>query len=177
MNIIGNKVILRALSPDDNEMLLELINDPETEALIGGKSWPVSREHQYKWLMEQNGNDTVLRCAIADKDTNEAKGTLILNEIDRQNGTAEIHIKLAKDGARGKGYGTDAVKVAVNYAFAEMRLHCIYAHVLSNNVVSQKMFEKCGFEKEGILRHRVFKRGKYIDILSYSILSEMHTHE
>ena len=172
MNIYGDKIFLRALESKDNEMLLELINDPETEAVIGGKSWPVSMQHQAKWLSEQDGNNSVFRCAIADKHSLDSVGTLILDDIDRLNGTAQIHIKMAKNGARRKGFGTDAVKTAVNYAFKEMRLHCIYANILSTNTISQHMFEKCGFKREGLLRHRVFKGGTYIDVLSYSILSE-----
>lgn len=172
MNIYGDKIILRALEPKDNDMLLELINDPETEAVIGGKSWPISMQNQEKWLNNQTGNNAVFRCAIADRNSKETVGTLILDEIDRQNGKAQLHIKIAKNGTRGKGYGTDAVKTAVNYAFMEMRLHCIYAHILSHNTISQRMFEKCGFLREGILRHRVFKGGSYIDVYSYSIIDK-----
>ncbi len=171
MNIYGEHVILRALEPDDNDMLLELINDPETESVIGGKSWPTSMQHQRKWLAEQEDNNTVFRCAIISKESNDAIGTLILNEINWQNGTAQIHIKMAKNGVRGKGYGTDAVRTAVNYSFDEMRLHCIYAYILDTNEVSRHMFEKCGFKPEGILHDRVYKGGRYIDLHSYYILS------
>lgn len=52
-----------------------------------------------------------------------------------------------------------------------MRLNCIYATIISYNYVSIRMLEKCGFEKEGILRERVFKGGKFIDLLEYSILN------
>ena len=171
MNIYGNLIVLRALEPEDNSMLLELINDPETESMIGGKSWPVSALQQSQWL-ERQTNDNVFRCAIADRKSNAALGTLIINDIDRQNGTAQIHIKMAKAEGRGKGYGTDAIRTGVEYAFKEMRLHCIYAIVLSTNVISQRLFTKCGFKQEGILRSRSFKGGKYVDAYSYSILPE-----
>lgn len=172
MNIYGERIVLRALKPEDNDMLLELINDPETEALIGGKTWPISMQHQVKWLSEQESNTAIFRCAIAERKSDNALGTIILNEIDYQNGTAQIHIKLAKkSGVRGNGYGTEALKVAVKYAFEEMRLHCIYANILSYNSVSQHLFEKCGFKREGILRDRAYKGGSYMDVYSYSILS------
>ncbi len=60
----------------------------------------------------------------------------------------------------------------VNYAFDELRLHCIYARVNDYNLPSRKMFEKCGFKKEGILRGRFYKQGKYVDVFSYSVLKE-----
>ena len=171
MNIYGEKIVLRAIEPEDNSMLLELINDPETEMMLGGSSWPVSRETQMRWYSKQENSSTVFRCIIANKDNNKPLGTLILNEIDQRNGVGHIHIKMAKDEARGKGYGTDAVNTLVRFAFQELRLNCIFANILSYNIASVKLFEKCGFHRDGILRARVFKKGKYIDEFSYSRLA------
>jgi len=60
--------------------------------------------------------------------------------------------------------------LTVEYAFNELRLNCIYAHINSYNENSQKLFEKCGFEQEGLQRNRVYKEGNYHDVYSYSIL-------
>ena len=95
-------------------------------------------------------------------------GTIILSNIDMKNGTAEVHVKLAVANNRGKGYGTDAVNTIVKYAFNEMRLNCIYAEILEYNQPSIKLFEKCGFKKEGTLCSRIYKGGKYINLMSFS---------
>ena len=172
MNIYGENVILRAISVEDTELLMGLINDAETERMLGGSSFPVSKEGQEKWIVAQTGRTDVLRCIIALKENNEGVGTVILSNIDIKNGVAEVHIKMDKCRGRGKGYGSDALETIVNYAFNEMRLNCIYANVLEYNTISQKLFEKCGFRKDGILRSRVFKGGSYIDVISYSRLKE-----
>ena len=171
MNIYGEKIVLRAIEPEDNSMLLELINDPETEMMLGGSSWPASMDSQMKWYSKLENTPSVLRCIIADKEDNKPLGTLILNEIDQRNGVGHIHIKMAKGAARGKGYGTDAINALVQFVFQEMRLNCIFANILSYNTASVKLFEKCGFKRDGILRARVFKQGKYIDEYSYSRLA------
>lgn len=172
MNIYGEKVLLRAIEPGDNALLLEMINDPDTERMLGGASFPVSKVGQAKWLDDQMSGNNILRCIVADRNAPEqGLGTVILSDIDQKNGVAQVHVKLAASG-RGKGYGTDTLKALVNYAFMQMRLHCVYAHVLSYNEPSQKLFQKCGFQKEGVLRARVFKDGSYVDIISYSILNE-----
>lgn len=170
MFIYGDNVVLRAVEENDNAMLLSLINDPDTEMMLGGSSWPVSEAEQLKWFEMQERNRDVLRCVVALKDDGKAIGTLILSDIDQKNGTAQIHIKMSKDGGRGKGYGTDAVKTLVKYAFTELRLNCIYATILSYNDISVRLFNKCGFEREGILKSRIFKGGKYVDLYAYSIL-------
>ena len=172
MNIYGENVVLRAMEPSDGAVLLELINDPKTERMLGGSSFPVSEIGQTKWIAEQTERKDVLRCIVADRHTPEkAIGTVILSDIDYKNGVAQVHIKLAAIG-RGKGYGSDALKALVDYAFRQLRLNCIYAQVLSYNELSQRLFNRCGFKKEGILRARAYKDGNYVDVISYSIIND-----
>lgn len=172
MNIQGKNVVLRAISMKDANLLMQLINDAETEKMLGGSSYPVSLEEQEKWIVAQTGRNDVLRCIVALKENEEGIGTVILSDIDTKNGVAQVHIKMDKQRGRGKGYGSDALNTIVNYAFGEMRLNCIYADVLEYNTVSQKLFEKCGFHRDGVLRSRVFKGGRYINVVSFSRLKE-----
>lgn len=172
MNIYGNKIVLRAISREDNALLLELINDPETERMLGGGSFPVSAEGQAKWIEAQSGRTDVLRCIVAPKEApQDGMGTVILSDIDSKNGTAQVHIKLSAS-SRGKGYGADALKTVVDYAFGYLRLYCVYAYVLEYNEASKKLFSRCGFQKEGRLRARAYKDGAYIDYISYSVLKD-----
>lgn len=172
MNIYGEKTVLRAIELADKSLLLELINDPNTEKMLGGSSFPVSEAGQEKWIADQIGRDDVLRCIVADRNNpDQGIGTVILSDIDQKNGVAQVHVKLTAT-CHNKGYGSDAVKTLVNYAFKEMRLNCVYAHVLSYNEPSQNLFRKCGFRKEGILRARAYKDGTYVDAISYSILKD-----
>ena len=174
MIIHGDKVVLRAVEESDNAMLLSLINDPDTEMMLGGSSWPVSEAEQLKWFEHQERSKDVLRCIVALQEDEKAIGTIILSDIDQKNATGHIHIKMSKDGGRGKGYGTDAVNTMVRYAFEELRLNCIYANILFYNEASIKLFERCGFKRDGVLRQRVFKKGKFIDMLAYSkIISDL----
>ena len=170
MNIYGEKIILRGIETTDNELLFDLVNDPDTEKMLGGTSWPVSKSEQFKWFERQESRPDILRCIVAVKETSNPVGTIILSDIDSKNGTAQIHIKMAKASGRGKGYGTDAVTTIVNYAFNELRLNCIYAKVLSYNSISIRLFEKCGFQKDGVLRARIYKGGNFVDVIEYSIL-------
>lgn len=178
MNLQGENIILRAMGMQDAQLLFDMINDPDTERMLGGSSFPVSKESQNRWIEEQKNRKDILRCIVAVKeDMEHGLGTVILSDIDSKNGVAQVHIKMAKGQGRGKGYGTDALKTIVHYAFNELRLNCIYADVLEYNIPSQRLFEKCGFKKDGVLRSRVFKNGKYIDVFTYSILKSDINHE
>ncbi len=171
MNIIGENIILRAIELSDKEILKEIINDGETEYLIGGWSFPVSDLEQEEWIRSLTPSEHIFRCMIVDKHDNTTVGTTSLAEIDYKNGKAELHGKLAKD-IRHKGYGIDMTRTMVKYAFDELRLHCVFGQILSHNTASIKMVESCGWQKEGTLRGRVYKKGRYHDVYVYSILNE-----
>ena len=171
MYIYGEKVVLRAVEASDNEMLLSLINDPDTEMMIGGSSWPVSEVDQLRWFEHQEKNRDILRCIVALQEDKKAIGTIILSEIDQKNATGHIHIKMSKEGGRGKGYGTDAVNTMVRYAFEELRLNCVYANILAYNDASIKLFERCGFKRDGVLRQRIYKKGQFTNLYAYSRLA------
>ena len=168
MIIKGKHVELRAIELEDAEMLQRMMNDSEIEGMMWGYSFPVSRHGQVDWIQKQSNDKSTFR-AIIDV-SGLGIGTIILSDIDMKNGNAEIHIKLADANMRGKGYGTDAVRALTNFALNELRLNCVYCRVHADNIASQKMFLKCGFKQEGVLRSRVFKDGVYHDFNQYSIL-------
>lgn len=73
---------------------------------------------------------------------------------------------------RRKGYCTEAVKILVDYLFLSKDIVRIQAHTDVRNVASQKVLEKNGFKKEGVIRKSLFVRGKWRDRYLYSILRE-----
>lgn len=170
MNIIDEEIKLRAIEIEDLEFLRDLINNPEIEAMLGGASFPVSSERQLDWYRTIQNITTDLRLIIETK-KDGVIGTIGLSNIDYRNGTAQFHIKLDVTKNLGrKGYGFSSTKLLVDYAFNEMNLNCIYSYILDYNEPSKKMHNKLGFEREGVLRNRVYKQGKYQNLEVWSIL-------
>jgi RimJ/RimL family protein N-acetyltransferase len=73
---------------------------------------------------------------------------------------------------RGKGYGTEALQIMVDYLFLSKDMMRIQAQTDQRNKASQKILEKVGFKKEGALRKSFFMRGEWLDDYIYSILRE-----
>lgn len=169
MNIKGNNVLIRAIEIDDAPLLLDMINDPETENMLGGYSFPVSEHQQVAWINNLTSDPRTFRGMIEVE--GKAIGTVILTDIDHKNGTAEFHIKLGTGNVRGKGYGVDTCNAIIKYAFKELRLNCVYSTVRADNIPSQKMLLKAGFREEAVLRQRLYKKGEYFDVISFSILA------
>jgi ribosomal-protein-alanine N-acetyltransferase len=73
---------------------------------------------------------------------------------------------------RGKGYGTEAVQLMVDYLFLSKDIARIQATVDVRNKVSQRLLEKTGFQREGTMRKCLFSNGELRDYHLYSILRE-----
>ena len=171
MNIQGKLTFLRAIELSDSKLLLNIVNDPDTEFMLGGWSFPISSIRQNEWIQNLDNMHETLRCMIVDKKTGSTVGVIMLTKIDYKNGNAEIHIKLGSE-YRGKGYGSDAMTALIEYAFNELRLHLIYGQINIKNITSLKMFEKCGFIYEGTIKHRLYKKGSYYDMKIFSIIND-----
>jgi len=73
---------------------------------------------------------------------------------------------------QGKGYGTEALQLMVDYLFLAKEIHRIQANTDPENKASQRILEKAGFKKEGVSRKSSFVRGQWRDTVNYSVLRE-----
>ena len=98
-------------------------------------------------------------------------GSFNLHGIDERNGTFGIGMQINKE-HRGKGYGTSAMKIMLDYAFNERRLNKYQSFVIEGNIASERMLIKLGCVKEGVIRGTTFHKGKYWDEIHYGLFAE-----
>lgn len=170
MNIVGEKIYLRAMESSDMEAYRNNANDPETEYAVGGWSFPISTIQQEKWFESALNDQNNLRLSIVLKDTDQVIGMINLVNIDWKSGVAFSGLRLFNNSHKRKGYGKDAVMAIMDYAFNELRLHRLEGSIIETNVPSKKLYEKCGWTVEGIKRQAVYKNGKFYDELQVAIL-------
>ncbi len=83
---------------------------------------------------------------------------------------AFVAIGIGNREALGKGYGTDAMRLALRYAFTELALHRVSLNVFSNNARAMRSYEKAGFKREGVLREALLRDGVRLDIIYMGVL-------
>ena len=171
MNIYGKKVILRAIEMEDCELVKDMFNDPEIEDLVCGWAFPLSLFAQKKWFESHYNDQNALRFVIETKEDGPV-GIFTLTDIDWKNRRATIGAKLAAEGNRSKGYGTDAIMAIMRYAFDELGFHRLNVERLATNQTSAHIIAKCGFVEEGIKREYIYKGGKYRDLVEAGILAD-----
>lgn len=168
----GKLVRLRAYETKDIEAAKTYINDPELKYyLMPGVPFPMTLSDETKFIEGISAFKDNYSFAI---DTLEGHyiGGCGLNNVDWKNRVAMVGIFIGDKDYWGKGYGSDAMTVLINFIFNEMNLNRIMLNVYGFNKRAIKSYEKCGFVKEGLLRQALFKGGQYHDEVIMSILRE-----
>jgi RimJ/RimL family protein N-acetyltransferase len=97
-------------------------------------------------------------------------GFCAFDGINWTNRDTYVAIGIGEQDFWGKGYGTDAMRVMLRYAFAELNLHRVSLTVFEYNGRGMRSYEKCGFKHEGRTREFVRRDGKRWDMLHMGIL-------
>jgi len=169
-------VALTALRPEDSPSLFEWINDREL-VLFNSAYRPVSQAEHDAWFENIRQRSDVLIFGIRLWETDQLIGSCQLHSISSISRNAELQIRLGVSAEHGKGYGTEAVKLLLQFAFTELNLHRVYLHVFATNPRAIQVYEKCGFMREGLLREAAFIDDRYIDVLVMGILREEYVRQ
>ena len=111
--------------------------------------------------------------AIAQRDTGRyiGSGGGFIERLESNGGIMEIGYMLKKD-FWGLGYTTEATKAWIDYSFRYLCVHRIIAHCDCDNASSEKVMQKCGMEKEAVLKQHRYHNGSWRDGLQYAVVKE-----
>lgn len=107
---------------------------------------------------------------IIDKESETPIGIVSLINIDYKNRNAECIIDIGEKNYWGKGYGSEGMKLILDYAFLELNLHRVSLKVFSFNDRAIHVYRKIGFQQEGQSRQSLYRNGKWYDIIHMGIL-------
>ncbi|HLZ80077.1 MAG TPA: GNAT family protein [Ktedonobacteraceae bacterium] len=169
----GEKIILRAMKREDLQRQWMFNNDIEIEILGGGdppEPQAIERlEAEFDENTRKGGRDGTNFAIEADGKYIGACGLFHFNEIAR---TCEMGIGIGDRAYWGRGYGRDAVKLLLDYAFRQRNLHKVWLTVNANNERAIRSYRACGFVEEGRLRKHVWSNGQYIDFVYMGVLRD-----
>lgn len=141
----GQQVHIRPITPDDTEKIVDWRNkDFVRKNFIYQK--PFTVEGHREWLKGQVEPGHVAQFIICLEDGREI-GSVYLRDIDREKGTAEYGVFIGEEDALGKGFGTRAAELALDYGFGTLRLDRIFLRLLEDNGRAEKSYEKAGFRR------------------------------
>lgn len=162
-------VTIRKFQRTDIPKKVEWINNPENNQFLH-YDLPLTVEKTEKWFASHE-NDNDRYDAVIEVDDIPV-GTIGLLSIDRKNSKAEYYIAMGETDYKGKGIAKEASRLILAYGFEKLGLNRIYLFTETENIKAQRLFEKVGFIREGILKQDVFSHGQFVDRIAYGYLRE-----
>jgi RimJ/RimL family protein N-acetyltransferase len=165
------RVYLSPIKEKHIRYYMSLSDDPE---LITNMGWKPFRSNEKDRFIDfsrvltlpnlKGGESIVFSIIIATND--KAIGYVSIKGINMAEGRAEVGIAIMEREYRRKGYGTGALKQAVDYAFNEIGLTSLGLTVFPSNQKAVKAYEKVGFKKTELLEKSwLLPSGEYADML------------
>ena len=134
---------------------------------------PLSFQDEKQWFegLSKNKTENVI-LAIRLVETDEIIGATGLHRINNLHGTATTGSYIGRKDLHGKGYGTEAKMLLLEYAFNTLNLRKVKAEVYDFNKASQKSLAKCGYKQEGVFVKDRYRNGKHVDSIQMAVFKD-----
>jgi RimJ/RimL family protein N-acetyltransferase len=168
----GEKVALRARQESDIPVFeAELHADVATYGRASSRPWrPVPPGSPDSPFRVQRDDSSAAFSAL-EVPTGELAGEAALWGIDTHNRVAHIGLSL-RQAFRGKGLGTDIVRVLCRYGFEIRGLHRLQIETLADNAAMINAAKRAGFSEEGRLRRSAWVNGEFADEVIFGLLAD-----
>ena len=169
--IIGKKVVLRPIELEDAKFLCKGENDPIVrDALF--LALPVNLTIEQEKIEHYIKSKEAIVLTIVEIETNKPVGQTAFFRIDYISRAAIFYLAILDPIYWSRGLGTEATQLMVDYAFKTLNLNRIQLHVCAENIPAIKIYQRVGFQKEGVLRQAMFRNGGYFDFWVMGILRD-----
>jgi RimJ/RimL family protein N-acetyltransferase len=163
VNVVGERVALGPLRRDLLPAYQRWANDLAANDRLALLPLPTTLERQTAWYDRVATASDSLTFTIYERLGWRAIGTCGLNEVDHRHGTAYLAILIGEPDARGRGHGTEAVRLLLDVAFTALGLHVVMLGVWEYNRAAIRSYEKAGFRVSGRRRQCCVMGGRRWD--------------
>jgi diamine N-acetyltransferase len=172
--VVGENVALGPLRRDLAAVYARWMNQPEVRSGLN-EMGVATAETQEKWVAANieksaEGEPRTVEFTIYDRSDSRPVGTVGLLKINHAQGNAELGIVVGE--RRGQGLGTEATRLALDYAFNVLHLRNVLLETLEWNVAGLKAYERAGFRRVGVRRGAVISRGRRTDLVIMDAIPE-----
>jgi len=162
IKINGNTIYLKSLDKDNaTEEYASWLNDKEVNYYLETRE--TTKEELEKYIEEKNESNEALFLGIFSKVNDEHIGNIKLEPIDLKKKQGTIGILIGNKKYWGRGVGTEATRLLVDYAFENLGLEEINLGVISENKTALRVYEKVGFEVVNIEKNSIRHENELFD--------------
>lgn len=170
----SDRVRLVAPVPDDRALVAKWTSDSEYyRNLDDDPVRPMNPEHFEQWVgTATKQHDESQSFMIVAKPDDVRIGFVAVFDIKYPNASAMFAVGIGEPSYRGKGYGSEALRLMLDYVFDELGMYRIGLRVMAYNSAAIHTYENLGFVREGTQRGAVWREGQRYDIHFYGMLRE-----
>jgi RimJ/RimL family protein N-acetyltransferase len=168
--LTGTRIYLSGFQEEDNTPIREWSQNEEVHRLLDALPHkPKSEEEIKKWM--ESSEDNAFRFAIRLNDDGRIIGFVELDGILWNHRVGWISISIGEKQSWANGYGKEAMRCLLAYAFHELNLYRLQLTVFSYNERAIRLYESLGFTKEGCYRQFLQRDGSRHDMILYGLLA------
>lgn len=170
--LVGDRIYLSpvAYTEEAVDKFTGWMNDFNVTDYINGSSDITTYLNEREWLDRASRRIDVKDFNIIDIKTNKLIGSVGLAKFNYISRSATLGIFIGDDEYRSNGYGTEAIKLVLEFAFKYLNLHSVSLDLIEVNEKAHKCYLKCGFKDTGMSRDAIYLNGKYYNRLHMDIL-------
>ncbi len=162
---------LVALTDADVPIIARWHQDPLFLRLFDARAAkPRTEVELTEWLHEQHRSTTAFVFGIRLVSDDTLIGYVEIDGVLWAHQTAWLAYCIGEAAQQRKGYGTEAVRLALQFAFDELNLHRMQATVFSYNQPSMQLLTSVGFQREGVYREFLQRDGQRHDMYLFGLL-------
>ncbi|MCH7484475.1 MAG: GNAT family N-acetyltransferase [Chloroflexi bacterium] len=143
--------------------------DDELRRWLGSVNEQPSVAEEFDWYMSKRQDPDIILWSIEAADGGTLLGNVELR-LSPLNRRAEVAIGIFDRQYWGKGYGTESMRLVLDYAFRELKLNRVELKAAEDNVRAIRSYEKCGFVREGLLREHRQIEGRPVDSVAMAVI-------
>lgn len=163
-------IYLRPMTEEDTDLIVAWRNSEGVRKhFIYQKLF--TKEGHLAWLHNVVETGKAVQMIICEAETDRLLGSVYIRDIDMDHRKGEYGIFIGEADSRGKGVGTKAAKLMIEYAFNELKLHKIFLRVYADNLRAIGSYEKAGFVREAYLRDDVCVNGVFRDMVLMAVIN------
>ncbi len=166
----GRLIRLRAWEAEDEPSIFRWINDSEVTEYLNAR-YPFSHQQEREWLTRTGAAGYAnASFAVERRGDGLLIGSVSLRADAPENRAATLGIMIGEKGCWDGGYGTDTMLTVCRFGFGQMNLHRIELEVFAEHARARHVYEKIGFQVEGVRRDAQYRRGRYRDLVVMGLL-------
>jgi [ribosomal protein S5]-alanine N-acetyltransferase len=173
--LIGDAIYLRPIEREDAGTCMAWLNDPEVARTLM-RHLPLNRIAEEQWIEKACRDEPMAPLCIMVKETDRHIGLVGLHQFHNEDRHACFGLTIGEKDEWGRGYGTEATRLIVKFAFDTLNLNRVWLQVYEYNARGIRTYEKAGFRREGVLRQDHYRDGRYWDTILMGILREEWRH-